>query len=314
VNIVLDPRARLLDDGRTLVGGDPWRVLRLSESGAAVVRGLLRGVDGGPGDGGGPAGGDGPAGDGGLAGGGPTGGDDGSADAGGPARALARRLIDAGLAHPRAAGARCGQVTVVIPVRDRAVPLDRCLRTLVAAETPGRLIVVDDGSRDAAAVRAVCDRAGCELIRREHAGGPAAARNLALEIVDSGMVALLDSDCVPEPGWLGALCGVLAADPGLGAVAPRVRPLAKVARSPASADRWELSSSSDRKRFPAGTLARFAEVRSPLDLGPWPSLVRPGGRTAYVPTAALLARRSARPRRRSIRRFATGRTSTSCGG
>jgi mycofactocin system glycosyltransferase len=271
VRIVLDPRARLLDGGRTLVGGDPWRVLRLTEGGAAVLRELLAGEAGG------------------LSPGGPLARD---APAGGrPAGALARRLIEAGLAHPALGRVPCGEVTVVIPVRDRPRELARCLSALLATEPPGRVIVVDDGSRDRDAAAAVCRDAGCELIRHERSGGPASARNAALETVESGLVALLDSDCVPEPGWLSLLCGTLAADPGLGAVAPRVRPLAR------GVDRGEPSSASGRERFPASpaarALERFAAVRSPLDLGPWPSLVRPGGRVAYVPTAALLARRGA---------------------
>ena len=260
MTVVLDPRTRVLDGGRTLVGGDPWRVLRLTEGGAAVVRGLLAGAGTGPGAGGGDT----------------------------AARALARQLIDAGLAHPRATPVPCGEVTVVIPVHDRTEQLERCLASVFEADRPGRVIVVDDGSRDAAGVDAVCARMGAELIRRDRCSGPAAARNTALARVESGLVALLDSDCVPEQGWLSLLCGTLAVDPGLGAVAPRVRPLE---------ERWEGLSPSGRQTFPASrgnrALARFAAVRSPLDLGPWPSLVRPGGRVAYVPTAAVLVRREA---------------------
>jgi GT2 family glycosyltransferase len=289
VRIVLDPRARLLDGGRTLVGGDPWRVMRLTEGGAAVLRELLAGQPPEPGEPGEP---------------GETREARGAPAESGSADALTRRLIDSGLAHPRPRQAPCGAVTVVIPVRDRPRELARCLSALLATDPPGRVIVVDDGSSDRDAVAAVCREAGCELIRRERSGGPASARNAALETVESGLVALLDSDCVPEPGWLSLLCGTLAADPGLGAVAPRVRPLG------GGGDRGEPSSGSGRERFPAspcsgsgrerfpaspstGALARFAAVRSPLDLGPWPSLVRPGGRVAYVPTAALLARREA---------------------
>jgi mycofactocin system glycosyltransferase len=304
VNIVLDPRARLLDGGRTLVGGDPWRVLRLTEGGAAVVRELLGDGSGDPGahcDGGSGGGARAGGGAGGSAGGARAG-DGAGGSAGGargpggaetgadgrPAQALAQRLIDSGLAHPRVTPVPCGEVTVVIPVRDRAAQLDRCLGALLAADAPGRVIVVDDGSRDAAAVDAVCERTGCEVIRRERSGGPAAARNTALETVESGVVALLDSDCVPEPGWLSLLCGVLAEDRGLGAVGPRVRPL-----SARCGEGLRRSGSQTFPASPRSALARFTAVRSPLDLGPCPSLVRPGGRTAYLPTAALVARREA---------------------
>ena len=154
VNIVLDPRARLLDGGRTLVGGDPWRVLRLTEGGAAVVRELLGDGSGDPGRtataaraaargpavarGARPAArgaGDGAAGPAGGARG--PGGAETGAD-GRPAQALAQRLIHSGLAHPRVTPVPCGEATVVIPVRDRAAQLDRCLGALLAADAPGR--------------------------------------------------------------------------------------------------------------------------------------------------------------------------------
>jgi GT2 family glycosyltransferase len=315
--LVLDPRVRVLGSGRTLLGGDPWRVLRLTEGGAEVLRKLL-GACGAAGGGGG--------------GGGAAGSETGKSAAGddAAAEALARRLIDAGLAHPRPTRASTATVTVILPVRDRPVELARCLGALFAADAPGRVLVVDDGSRDAGAVADVCARHGCELIRRQRPGGPAAARNTALVRIESGLVALLDSDCVPEPGWLSLLCGALADDPVLGAVAPRVRPLspsrtgAGAEGDPTPGARGELYWRSGPERFPApstpgtfsaftarvlsvrrpraagpgrargfGALARFAMVRSPLDLGPWPSLVRPGGRTPYTPTAALLVRREA---------------------
>ena len=88
------------------------------------------------------------------------------------------------------------------------------------------MIVVDDGSRDAAAVEAVCERTGCEVIRRERSGGPAAARNTALETVESGVVALLDYRLCARAGLaVASVRGRLPRIAGLGAVGPRVRPL-----------------------------------------------------------------------------------------
>src|SRR5580658_9470923 len=155
-----DPGSRLLAGGTVLVGGSPVRVLRLTPSGARHVAGWWSGT--------------------------PVG-------ANARARALARRLLDTGIAHPApSAGALAnawgpGDVTVVIPVRDRQAELARCLAGL--AQMP-RVIVVDDGSDDPAAV---------------------------------ARVAFLDSDCVPRPGWLDALLPHFA-DPAVGAVAPRIVP------------------------------------------------------------------------------------------
>jgi mycofactocin system glycosyltransferase len=162
-------------------------------------------------------------------------------------------LVTAGAAHPLPEPHPATDVTVVIPVKDRTAELDRCL----AALDHDDVVVVDDGSADPEAVRAVCARHGATVVRRDN-GGPGAARNSALPLLHKDFVAFLDSDCVPPPGWLEQLRGHLE-DAALGAVAPRVT----------------------------------GGLRSPLDLGPRPGLVRPGNPVAYVPTAALLVRRKA---------------------
>jgi len=235
IRLVLDPGVRRNRDGGVLAGGAPLRVLRLTPAGRAAVAALLAGAA--PGE---------------------------------AARTLGRRLVDAGLAHPRPrASPGLADVTVVVPVRDGAAALDRCLAA-VGAGVP--VVVVDDGSAEPASVRAVGLRHGATVLRREQAGGPAAARNTALAAVTTPLVAFLDSDCAPEPGWL-ATCAAHFADPLVGAVAPRVRPEAVRGRAPAR--------------------ERYAEARSPLDMGGRESAVVPGGRAPYVPTAALLVRRRA---------------------
>jgi mycofactocin system glycosyltransferase len=102
-------------------------------------------------------------------------------------------------------------------------------------------------------------------------GGPAAARNTGLAAVHTEFVALLDSDCVPPTGWIDELVGHFA-DPMVAAVAPRVLATAQ------------------------STLAgRYGAVRGSLDMGGQPAIVRAGTLVSYVPTAALLVRRSALP-------------------
>jgi mycofactocin system glycosyltransferase len=114
------------------------------------------------------------------------------------------------------------------------------------------VVVVDDGSR------IPVDGA----IRRDVAGGPAAARNDGVRGVETELVAFLDSDTVPPAGWIEQLAGHFE-DPTVAAVAPRVR-----ARN---------------KR------------RSPLDMGEHPAEVGPGKHVSYVPAAALLMRTAALP-------------------
>jgi mycofactocin glycosyltransferase len=231
-----DPGTRLVAGGTVLAGGSPVRVLRLTPAGARQVAGWWSGtpVPSNP-----------------------------------RARALARRLLDTGLAHPVPGGAPWGpaDVTVVIPVRDRQAELARCLAGLT--QMP-RVIVVDDGSADPAATARIASGAGARLLRRSVNGGPGAARNTGLATADTPLVAFLDSDCVPGPGWLDALLPHFA-DPAVGAVAPRIVP-----------------------DEPGRTwLARYEGASSSLDMGARASIVRPGSRVPYVPGAALLVRRAA---------------------
>jgi mycofactocin glycosyltransferase len=218
----------------TLTGGSPKRVMRLTAAGWQALRALERG--------------------------------DGTSAA---TRALGRRLLDAGLAHPRPERRDAlPDVTVVIPVRDRPEELNRCLAAL---DRDVNVIVVDDGSRDDVQLASVARLHGATLLRRDSPGGPAAARNAPIRDLTTELVAFLDSDCVPSRGWLHALAGHFE-DPLVGAAAPRVRP---------SAD------------TPSSTLQRYLAARSPLDMGPREAGVEPGGLVSYVPAAALVVRRRA---------------------
>lgn len=235
MRLQLDRSTRLLAGGAIVLGGQPARMLRLTPAG---VRLLTAWRDGDPV-------GDQPA-----------------------ARRLAARLIDTGLAHPVPTGGEwtSADVAVVIPACDRADLLAACLaRVGPAAE----VVVVDDGSADPRAIAAVARAGGARVLRHAAAGGPARARNAGLADTIAPLVAFLDSDTRPQPGWLETLLRHLE-DPRTAAVAPRVAvPLGR------------------------GPLAAYEAVRSPLDLGDAPGVVAPGRRVGFVPAAALLVRRDA---------------------
>jgi GT2 family glycosyltransferase len=262
---VADSGTRLVAGGSVLVGGSPVRVLRLTRAGARQVAAWFAGAP---------------------------------VPSGANSRTLARRLLDAGIAHPDFAaragadgspvtavarsaagpsGAKPGggaslcpvaaDVTVVIPVRDRHAELARCLSGL--RDLP-HVIVVDDASADPLAIRRIAAEHGAAVIRRPVNGGPGAARNTGLGAVDTDIVAFLDSDCVPRPGWLDGLLPHFT-DPAVGAVAPRIVP----------------------HENGTGWLARYEGVSSTLDMGARPSPVRPGARVSYVPGAALVVRKAA---------------------
>jgi len=283
--LALDPAARATDGGRVLIGGTPLRILTLTSAGQRLVGRWSTGAPIGPAD---------------------------------AERGLARRLLDAGIAHPRpprgASPFAAADVAVVIPIHGPPDGLAATLAAVLAAR-PGTVLVVDDGSPqdDAAAIATVVrhateaprddrsassgdlsgsspgsppeDAAGLsggartaraaasvQLLRSPTNEGPAAARQRGVEATGQPVLAFVDADVVPEPGWLDPLLDHLA-DPAVAAVAPQV-----VADPPPS--------------LPA-SVAAYERLRSSLDRGPVEALVRPGSRVSYVPTAALLVRREA---------------------
>ncbi|MEM9463840.1 MAG: mycofactocin biosynthesis glycosyltransferase MftF [Actinomycetota bacterium] len=227
LNLVAAAGLRVEDDGCVLIGGSPPRLVRLSPAGAARVERWLAGVPVGPGT---------------------------------PERQLARRLLDAGLVHPRPSARADGSVTVVMPARDEPAIGPAVAR--IAGGSPA--IVVDDASTEP-----VAPAAGVEILRRSTPGGPGVARNDGVRrAVDAGasFVAFIDADVDPPPGWIDRLAAHFA-DPAVAAVAPRVRPT----EGSSSLDRYEST-------FPS------------LDLGTEPASVGPGRSVAYVPSAALVVR------------------------
>jgi GT2 family glycosyltransferase len=110
------------------------------------------------------------------------------------------------------------RAAVVVPTRDRPHRLSACLDALAGQVLPpAEVVVVDDGSVDAAAVAcAVAAVPGCRLVQGG-GRGPAAARNLGARATSCEVIAFTDDDCVPRPGWLAAL--VARAERGADAVA-----------------------------------------------------------------------------------------------
>ncbi len=186
-------------------------------------------------------------------------------------RMMARRLVDSGVADPipppldaQTAGLRCA---IAIPVRDDPAGLEATLRSISETAPWAPVVVVDDGSKADAGAAAL------RVLRRLVSGGPAAARNTAwrnnVGADRPDIVVFVDAGVVATPGWIEGLLAHFA-DPAVGAVAPRVR-----ARS------GPRSSTS---------ISMYERHRSPLDMGPDASFVRPASRVPYVPTAALALR------------------------
>jgi mycofactocin system glycosyltransferase len=183
-------------------------------------------------------------------------------------RLKVRTLLDATVAHPRPAGGPSHRdVTVVVPVRDNVSGV----RRLVSSLRGLRVIVVDDGSsRPLDPEDFVGAHSDIQVLRHPRSRGPAAARNTGLAACNTDFVAFMDSDVSPRRGWLEALLGHFC-DPTVALVAPRIVGLAHC----------------------ENVVARYEAVHSSLDLGQREAPVIPHSTVSYVPSAAIICRRSA---------------------
>lgn len=182
---------------------------------------------------------------------------------------LTARLVDAGALHPQPGPVAASTVSVIVPTRhpdpSRLAALVTALRNEVGPHAD--LVIVDDASEPA-----VTAPTGARVMRSDVNLGPGGARNLGMDHTTGDVVVFVDDDVTPQPGWLTPLLGHLH-DETVVAVAPRIRGPHIDPQAP-----WR---------------ERVEQVRSPLDMGAQPSLVRHGGRVPYVPAAALVVRRPA---------------------
>lgn len=106
-------------------------------------------------------------------------------------------------------------VSVVVPARDDAVALDRCLRALARQTVaPLEVVVVDNASTDATAD--VARRHGARVVHEPRVGIPMAAA-AGYDAARGDVIARLDADSRPGPGWVASVVAALA-DPRVDAV------------------------------------------------------------------------------------------------
>jgi mycofactocin system glycosyltransferase len=187
-------------------------------------------------------------------------------------RALADKLIEAGMADPILAELPAGDlslVTFVVPVFGREEMLDRLLGSLQAGAP---IIVVDDVSPDRLAIKRVAAAHGARYLALEHNVGPAGARNAGLREVRTPFVAFVDSDVVIAPDALAILLRHFS-DPLVALAAPRIRGLHDGPET-----NW---------------IGRYENSRSSLDLGQRSGLVRQRTPISWVPSAFIVGRVSA---------------------
>jgi GT2 family glycosyltransferase len=146
------------------------------------------------------------------------------------------------------AGARAGvrvpepEISVVIPTYRRAAVLPELLGALAQQTLPVarfEVVVVDDCS-EVGGAEGVDGLAGVDVVdlveklaaevpyrlralRTPVNSGPAVARNLGWRNTSGTVVAFLDDDCLPDPGWLSSGLTIMESDQMLGVMQGRVR-------------------------------------------------------------------------------------------
>ena len=160
-------------------------------------------------------------------------------------------------------------ISVVVPVKDRADELRRCLDSIARVDYPRelmQLIVVDDGSRDDSAV--VARQCGAQVVPSGGVGrGPAAARNVGARAASGEILAFIDSDCTASPAWLQELLPAFS-DAQTAAVGGLVDGL-----------------------YRDTSIDRYESVMSSLTLGNRERTGNSGDDTFYLPSCNLLVRR-----------------------
>lgn len=231
----LNARTRVIDQGAALVGGSPTRYVRLSPQAQRALR--TREIDASTVSG----------------------------------AYLADKLIDFAMADPVVELLPDNEqaYTVVIPVMNRAAPLDRLLTSVRSSTNKlnPRIIVVDDASRDIEPLRAVADKHGAEFLPLANNVGPGAARNAGLAEVTSEFVVFIDSDLVINPDTIPLLMRHFA-DPKVAVVVPRISGMP-------NQNSW---------------LGKYENAMSSLDLGPTGGAIKPRSSLSWASSACLVAR------------------------
>ncbi|MDD7961691.1 glycosyltransferase family A protein [Microbacterium thalli] len=102
--------------------------------------------------------------------------------------------------HPPAPRSERPTVSVVIPVKDDAPALRRCLRALaLQSDPPDEIVVVDNGSSDDSAH--VARAGGARVVTCADPGIPAAAAT-GYDHATGEVILRLDADCMPAASWV----------------------------------------------------------------------------------------------------------------
>jgi glycosyltransferase involved in cell wall biosynthesis len=141
-------------------------------------------------------------------------------------------------------------VSVVIPIFNGERFIAAAIASARGQDHPAvEIIVSDDGSTDASFAEA--ERAGADRILQGPNGGPAAARNRALEVVRGEYVCFLDADDVMKPEKISRQVGFLEENASKGVVLTAFETFIEEGVEPPTIIRMQLEMQQGRTPFAA---------------------------------------------------------------
>jgi O-antigen biosynthesis protein len=221
---------------------------------------------------------------------------------------------------------RRAEISVAIATRDRPQALARCLGSLEALRVlPAEVIVADQSAEETALGEVTSPDVSAPPVRWIDGGkgGLAGAQQAAFDEAGMEIVAVLDDDCVADPGWIEAIERAFTEEPRLALVCGRVEPLPGVGVPVASrtglarrrfrgpSPPWELGGGNNfamrREWFERvggcdPRLGPGTPGRGGLDMDLFYRVLRDGGPALYEPTAVVRHERATRAGRLERRR------------
>jgi cellulose synthase/poly-beta-1,6-N-acetylglucosamine synthase-like glycosyltransferase len=193
-------------------------------------------------------------------------------------------------------------VSVIVPARDAAATIGRCLEALAQqdARVSFEVLVCDDGSSDATAQIAAGFGPPVRVVHAD-GHGAASARNAGVASAEGAVLAFTDADCFPAAGWLAAgLRAMHLADVVQGPIRPDPAtprgPFDRTLHRPGPSA-WFATANLFARRaavleaggFPTVALLATGGRRQPLGedtVLAW-RVLRAGARTAFAPEAVV---------------------------
>ncbi|HWE85501.1 MAG TPA: glycosyltransferase family 2 protein [Terracidiphilus sp.] len=108
------------------------------------------------------------------------------------------------------------KISVIVCTHDRPQLLETCLGAVMSQDYPSFEVIVVDNAPCTAGAESIATRFGA-IYCLEETPGLAIARNLGAKLASGEILAYVDDDGVPEPGWLAAIADEFS-EPSIAAV------------------------------------------------------------------------------------------------